>query len=48
MELKNATSNGYNAVINILHPMIWFDLKNIKIWVKWKTSKFILVRVKIL
>jgi len=30
MELKNANSNGYNLVINNLHPMFLIFSKNIE------------------
>jgi len=36
MELKNANPNGYNVVINNLHPMILIFSKILKIELNYK------------
>jgi len=42
MELKNASPNGCNVVINNLHPTILFFSKKLKIEINKGFQKFIL------
>jgi len=34
MELKNDNLNGWNVIINNLHPMIWFFFQKYWNWVR--------------